>query len=88
MRDDTINIRLAGDGTEIGDNITVLNMSFGFLDPVKLNTNPNAVTGNFFLGVFNLKSECYNELKTALKEFRSFSVSNGKNNDLWKRIQD
>lgn len=43
-------------------------MSFGFLDPVKLNTNPNAVTGNFSLGVFNLKSECYNELKTALEE--------------------
>ena len=50
--------------------MTVLNFSFGFLDIInnKIETNPNAVTGNFTLGLFKVKSECYDELKISLTE--------------------
>ena len=70
INEGTINIRLAGDGTYVGNNISVLNFSFGFLDSIEnsIDTNPNTVNGNFSLGVFRLKSECYDELKIALKE--------------------
>ncbi len=70
INNNTINIRLAGDGTSIGSNMTVLNFSFGFLDVIdnKVQTNPNSVTGNFTIGLFRVKSECYNELKVSLKE--------------------
>ncbi len=70
INNNTINIRLAGDGTSIGSNMTVLNFSFGFLDVIdnKVQTNPNSVTGNFTIGLFRVKSECYDELKVSLKE--------------------
>ncbi len=32
LKDNTINIRLAGDGTNIANNLTILNFNFGFLD--------------------------------------------------------
>ena len=50
--------------------MTVLNFSFGFLDVIdnQIQTNPNAVTGNFTLGLFKVKSECYDELKISLDE--------------------
>ena len=31
-------------------------------------TNPNTIIGNFALGVFQIKSECYESLRKALKE--------------------
>lgn len=70
IREHIINIRLAGDGTNIGKNTTILNFSFGFLNEIKnrTETNPNTVTGNFTLGVFKVKSESYEEIKVALKE--------------------
>jgi len=76
IQNNTIHIRLAGDSTNIGKNISVLNFSFGFLDKIKfenneqqsLTTNPNAVTGNFSLGVFLIKSESYDEIKESLAE--------------------
>ena len=56
IENNTINIRLAGDSTNIGKNLSVLNFSFGFLDEISRTksdeTNPNTVTGNFSLGVF------------------------------------
>ncbi len=70
IRNSHINIRLAGDGTQIGSNLSVLNFTFGFLDEIKHKacTNPNSVTGNFSLGMFCIKTEDYDDLKTALKE--------------------
>lgn len=66
LSNDTVKIRIAGDGTSIARNFTVLNMTFGFLDPInksgKNNTNPNSVLGNFALGVFSVASESYDEL--------------------------
>ncbi len=65
-----MNIRLAGDSTNIGNNISVLNFSFGILDKIRSEhtTNPNTVTGNFSLGVFQVNSECYEEIRTSLAE--------------------
>ncbi len=67
-----INIRLAGDSTNIAKNISVINFSFGFLDEIRRNkpeeTNPNRATGNFSLGIFQIKSECYEDLRKALTE--------------------
>ncbi len=70
IENNTINIRLAGDSTNNGKNLSVLNFSFGFLNEIDHpeETNPNAVTGNFALGVFKIKSECYEQLHIALKE--------------------
>ncbi len=70
MRDNTINIRLAGDGTQIGKNYSVLNFSFGFLDDItnEARMNPNTVTGNLCLGLFKIITEDYDSIKTALKE--------------------
>ncbi len=70
IRDSQINIRLAGDGTEVGSNLSVLNFTFGFLDKMKSTSklNPNTVTGNFSLGTFLIKKEDYDELKIALQE--------------------
>ena len=72
IENNTINIRLAGDSTNIGKNISVLNFSFGFLVERRRTrpeeTNPNTVTGNFALGVFQIKSECYESFRKALKE--------------------
>jgi len=61
VQNNIINIRLAGDSTNIGNNLTVLNFSFGFLNDIEHSVakNPNSVTGNFALGVFKIKSECY-----------------------------
>ncbi len=72
IENNTINIRLAGDSTNIGKNLSVLNFSFGFLDEISRTksdeTNPNTVTGNFSLGVFKVKSECYEDLRKALTD--------------------
>jgi hypothetical protein len=70
FRNNHVNIRLAGDGTEVGSNFSVLNFTFGFIDQIKTapQLNPNSVTGNFALGTFYIKKEDHNELKTALKE--------------------
>jgi len=49
IQNNTLHIRLAGDSTNIGKNISVLNFSFGFLDKIKfenseqLTTDSNAV---------------------------------------------
>ncbi len=69
-RNNHINIRLAGDGTQVGSNLSCLNFTFGFLNDVKhkSSTNPNTVTGNFALGTFWIKTEDYNDIKIALKE--------------------
>ncbi len=68
----TIHIRIAGDGTFICKRQLVLNVGFGFLNPINetgINkTNPNCVTGNFIIGLFNLKTENYEELQICLKE--------------------
>ncbi len=65
-----IHIRLAGDGTIIAKNYSMLNFSFGFLNEIdnEVQTNPNSVTGNFTLGAFVLKQENYEELNIALAE--------------------
>jgi len=70
IRNSHINIRLAGDGTEVGSNLSVLNFTFGFLDKMKSTAqlNPNCASGNFSLGTFLIKKEDYYELKIALKE--------------------
>jgi hypothetical protein len=70
FRNNHVNIRLAGDGTEVGSNFSVLNFTFGFIDQIKTTPqlNPNSVTGNFALGTFYIKKEDHNELKTALQE--------------------
>jgi len=73
LKNNTINIRLAGDGTNICRNFTVLNFTFGFLDQNSVCLNeatmdPNTALGNFILGKFHIKKECYLDLKTALKE--------------------
>lgn len=70
FKNDIVNIRLAGDGTNIARNFTILNLTFGFLDPINQNniSNPNTASGNFILGNFHIKKECYQELKTALAE--------------------
>ncbi len=70
IQNNTINIRLAGDSTNIGKNLTVLNFSFGFLNDINhsVETNPNSVSGNFVLGIFKIRSECYESLQGALKE--------------------
>ncbi len=78
IRNNLVNIRLAGDGTQVGSNLSVLNFTFGFLDKMKRQDsdedeltsklNPNNVTGNFSLGTFIIKREDYNELKIALTE--------------------
>ena len=70
IRNNNINIRLAGDGNQVGSNCSVLNFTFGFLDEKKSSPqlNPNCVTGNFSLGTFLIQKENYNDLKIALKE--------------------
>ena len=76
IKNKTINIRLAGDGTTIGANLYLLNFSFGFLDSVTgKNTNPNSASGNFSLGKFFIDSENYENLDKALSEL-SLSLSN------------
>ena len=67
IMDNTIHIRLAGDGTNIGINYTVGNFSYSFLNKHG-EMNAKSVTGIFLLGVFKIKSECYSSLKEALKE--------------------
>lgn len=67
IRDNTIHIRLAGDGTNIGNNYTVENFSFSFLNKHG-EMNARSVTGIFLLGVFKIKSECYSSLREALRE--------------------
>ncbi len=79
INNNTINIRLAGDGTNIASNFTVFNFWFGFLDrfseSADLHTerngtiDPNTALGNFILGKFYIRKECYDDLKIALKEF-------------------
>ena len=67
--ENTIHIRLAGDGTNIGKNFSVLNFSFSFLNKhSNEKTSVSSETGIFLLGVFKIKSECYTSLKEALKE--------------------
>jgi len=67
--ENTIHIRLAGDGTHIGKNFSVLNFSFSFLNKhSNEEMSVSSVTGIFLLGVFKIKSECYTSLKEALKE--------------------
>ena len=67
----TINIRLAGDGSIFAKNMNVFNFSFGFLDAIndigKLGTNPNCATGNFLLGLFECGEE-YEKLRDCLKD--------------------
>ncbi len=65
-----INIRLAGDGTQVGSNLNVLNFTFGFLDKMKSTSclDPNTVTGNFLVWTFLIQNEDQKELKIALKE--------------------
>ncbi len=62
FRNNHINIRLAGDETEVGSNLSVLNFTFGFIDQIKTTPqlNPNSVTGNFALGTFYIKKEDHN----------------------------
>jgi hypothetical protein len=68
IKDNTIHIRLAGDGTNIGKNYSALNFSFSFLNKHEnLRLNPNCVTGVFILGMFKIK-ENYESLKSALKD--------------------
>ena len=67
--ENTIHIRLAGDGTHIEKNFSVLNFSFSFLNKhSNEEMSVSSVTGIFLLGVFKIKSECYTSLKKALKE--------------------
>ncbi len=68
IRNNHVNIRLAGDGTQVGSNLSVLNFTFGFLDKINEKTNPNTVTGNFSLGTFWIRTESYDDIKIALKE--------------------
>jgi len=69
IENNTINISLAGDSTNIAKNISVINFSFGFLDEIRRNkpeeTNPNMATGNFSLII---KSKFYEDLRKALTE--------------------
>ena len=78
INNNTINIRLAGDGTNVASQFTVLNFTFGFLDRFNESTDlnitrngtvdPNTALGNFILGKFHIRKECYDDLKIALKE--------------------
>ena len=70
IRNNHLDIRLAGDGTQVGSNLSCLNFTFGFLNEIKHKscTNPNTVTGNFSLGTFWIKTEDYDDIKIALKE--------------------
>ncbi len=71
LQNNTMHIRLAGDGVNICKNFQVLNFTFAFLDVIIENENildANSAQGNYILGKFHIKSECYNELKEALKE--------------------
>ncbi len=72
IQNNTINIRLSGDGTEAGRNFSLLNFNFGFIDPVKtgqnINLNPNSVTGNFCLGSYNIEGESYATIKNSLSD--------------------
>ncbi len=74
IKNNTINIRLAGDGTNVAKHFTVLNFTFGFLDSFKEGAldngtlDANTALGNFILGKYHIKKECYADLKIALKE--------------------
>jgi hypothetical protein len=81
LKNNTINIRLAGDGTNIGNNLMILNFNFGFLDKIAEDipmtkkekkqsqmTNPNNVNGNFIIGLFHMQKESYDEVKESLAQ--------------------
>ena len=63
LKDNNINIRLAGDGTNIANILTILNFNFGFLDRINEDnpitkiekTNPNTANGCFLIGITQLK---------------------------------
>jgi len=57
---------LPGDGTNIGNNYTVENFSFSFLNKHG-EMNARSVTGIFLLGVFKIKSECYSSLRGGIE---------------------
>ena len=76
--ENTIHIRLAGDGTHIEKNFSVLNFSFSFLNKhSNEEMSVSSVTGIFLLGVFKIKSECYTSLKKALKEHKCLETLDG-----------
>jgi len=59
--------------TNVCRNFTVLNFTFGFLDQYTgclddATMDPNTALGNFILGKFHIKKECYHDLKISLKE--------------------
>jgi len=76
LKDNTINIRLAGDGTNIANNLTILNFNFGFLDRIDEDnantkiekTNPNTANGCFLIGIYTIKEESYEEIKESLEQ--------------------
>ncbi len=66
IENNTLNIRLAGDGTIVARPKQLFNFTFGFVDSSGI--NPNSEAGNFLLGLFEIESENYKELKECLSE--------------------
>jgi len=70
LQNNTMHIRLAGDGVNICKNFQVLNFTFAFLNSIagEDSLDANTALGNFILRKLHIKSESYTELKEALRE--------------------
>ena len=65
FKDEIIHIRLAADGTNIGRNMKLLNITFTIL-----NEGPRSLTanGNYTLGIYEMETENYENLSICFKE--------------------
>ena len=73
IKNNIINIRLAGDGTNVAKQFSVFNFTFSFIDKLnfKYDADPKTESGNFVLGTFKIKKESYEEIKLCLDEINS-----------------
>lgn len=65
IKDETIQVKLSGDGTQVGKKIKCLNFSFTLPDS---GLAAKTVRGNFTLGIFKIKKENQETLKEVLFE--------------------
>ena len=64
ITNNTIDVNLMGDGTDIGKNKKMLNFGFTLLNDTK--TKPCSEEGFFSLGMFEIEKECSNTLENSL----------------------
>ncbi len=60
----TIRLRLAGDGTQVGHNLKLLNFTFTCLNDIERCVGPS---GNFTIGIWEINDENYDYLKVCLE---------------------